>query len=133
MVVFSTGTTCTLTVGSASRFSLEQTETERKVATTIRVTAMRAPRERRKSVRSREDFMGKLRLIWLKSPRQSLQVGDCNPGTRLSLVISIACLSKSILGIHDFKYRRFSGLVAQVGEAEAFCRHLRGTGQRFHF
>src|ERR1700680_4121440 len=135
MVVFSTGTACTLTVGSLSPLSLEQAaEINRRLIARRLIAAARMndpphAYELRGSCGSLKRSMCGLWLICLEAPRQSLQSGDCPPGPDLSVVIGVARLRQRILRVHNFQHRRFACLIAQVGQAETLCRHFGGAGE----
>src|SRR5260370_663314 len=127
MVVFSTGTTCTVTVGSLSPFSPEQAIKIRRNAATISVSNVFIIRGVGSLGRT---SAGRSCFIWLEAPRQSLQVRDCDPVAYLTVVIGVSRLRKGILRIHNFQHRRFARLIAQIGQAKTFRRHFGGTGQR---
>src|SRR5436190_7033381 len=60
-----------------------------------------------------------------KTPRQRLQLRQCDPVTSARIVKGVARLDQRVLSVDDFERRRFTGAVAQPRETKAFSSEVR--------
>src|SRR5579863_1531223 len=131
IVVFSTGATCTVTVGSLSPLSDEQPRVSSMLDSATRPARIRLLR--RPVFRSTNSVASSVAFIRLEGSCQSLQVCHSNAVTRLAIIVRVARLGQSILCVHHFEHSRFARLVPHRGQPQAIGSQLGGGCQSLHF